>query len=421
MAHLGHNRVKASHLRADIHAQRSPHGPGESAIRETCLPGGGFEAPSAGALMSPEAETGGSTAGIGSFLYEALPARVLFGSGTIAQLSPEVERLGIRRALVLATPGRPGKAAQLSALLRDRFAGVHAGAVMHTPVSATEEALRAVAETGADGLVAFGGGSAIGLAKAVALRTDLPQVAVPTTYAGSEMTPILGEAVEGVKTTQRSLKVLPETVIYDVDLTLGLPPHVSATSGMNAIAHAVEALYAREQNPVTSLMAEEGIAALARALPIIVQDPSDRAARSDGLYGAWLCGVCLGAVGMALHHKLCHTLGGSFGLPHSETHAVILPHAAAYNAAAAPFAMARVARALGTGHAAWGLYDLTGRLGAPRSLRELGMAESGIERAADLAVERPYWNPRPVERDAVRDLIARAWAGAPPDDSLDSR
>ncbi|HEX2553034.1 MAG TPA: maleylacetate reductase [Microvirga sp.] len=360
-----------------------------------------------------------SAAGIRTFLYEALPARVVFGSGTIAQLASEAARLGMERALVLATPGRPGRAADLAALLGGRSAGVFAGAVMHTPVSATEAALRAVAEAGADGLVAFGGGSAIGLGKALALRIDLPQIAIPTTYAGSEMTPILGESKEGVKTTQRSLKVLPETVIYDVDLTLGLPPRVSATSGINAIAHAVEALYAQEQNPVTALMAEQGIAALSRALPVIVRDPADRAARSDALYGAWLCGVCLGTVGMALHHKLCHTLGGSFGLPHAETHTVILPHAAAYNAPAAPDAMARVACALGAGEAARGLYDLAGRLGAPRSLRELGMEEGGVERAADLAVERPYWNPRPVERDAIRDLIARAWAGLPPRTSPD--
>ncbi len=367
--------------------------------------------------MSAEFGLGERKAGVRSFLYEALPARVLFGSGTVAQLVPEVARLGMKRALVLATPGRPGKAARLLALLDDRSAGVFAGAVMHTPVSATEDAMRVVAETGADGLVTFGGGSAIGLGKAIALRTDLPQIVVPTTYSGSEMTPILGESQDGVKTTQRSAKVLPETVIYDVDLTLGLPPHVSTTSGMNAIAHAVEALYAQEQNPVTSLMAEHGIAALACALPTIVRNPSDRTARSDALYGAWLCGVCLGTVGMALHHKLCHTLGGSFGLPHAETNTVVLPHAVAYNAPAAPEAMARVARALGAGQAAQGLYNLACRLGAPRSLRDLGMAQGGIERAADLAVERPYWNPRPIERGAIRNLIARAWAGLPPDDT----
>src|SRR4051812_240913 len=289
------------------------------------------------------------------FVYEALPSRVVFGSGTVARTREEVERLGACRALVLSTPGRGEDLAnEVSSLLGDLSAGVHAGAVMHTPVEATEKALGVVRTCAADALVAVGGGSTTGLGKAIALRTDLPQIVLPTTYAGSEMTPILGETSRGTKTTQRSLKVLPEVVIYDVDLTLGLPPAASATSGLNAMAHAVEALYAKDRNPVISMMAEEGIAALARALPRISQDAHDREARSDALYGAWLCGTCLGAVGMALHHKLCHVLGGMFDLPHAETHAVVLPHAVAYNAPATPDAVARVARALGAADGARG-------------------------------------------------------------------
>lgn len=348
------------------------------------------------------------------FVHEALPSRVVFGRGTLARLPEELARLGIRRAIVLSTPPREGDAQAIARRLGDNAAGVFAGALMHTPVDVTEAALAAVTEKGADGLVTVGGGSTIGLGKAIALRTDLPQVAVPTTYAGSEMTPILGETRGGFKTTQRSAKVLPETVIYDVDLTLTLPPALSGTSGINAMAHAVEALYAQETSPIIGLVAEEGIRALSRALPRIVADPSDIEARSDALYGAWLCGGCLGAVGMALHHKLCHTLGGSFELPHAETHTVVLPHAAAFNAQAAAPAMARVARALGTGDAAMGLYDLAGQVGAKRALRDLGMPESGIDRAADLAMANPYGNPRPLERDAIRTLIASAWAGDPP-------
>jgi maleylacetate reductase len=229
------------------------------------------------------------------------------------------------------------------------------------------------------------------------------------------MTPILGETKDGVKTTQRTIKVLPEVVIYDVDLTLGLPPDIAATSGINAIAHAVEALYAKDRNPVVSLMAEEGIAALARALPKIAHDPQDREARYDALYGAWLCGTCLGAVGMALHHKLCHALGGSFGLPHAETHAIVLPHAAAYNTPATPAAMARVARALGTtDDAARGLHDLAGRLRATRALRDIGMPADGIDEVVERTMADPYWNPRPLERAAIRDLLTRAWSGEPP-------
>jgi len=228
------------------------------------------------------------------------------------------------------------------------------------------------------------------------------------------MTPILGETKDGVKTTLKTLEVLPEAVIYDVDLTLGMSPQLSGTSGMNAIAHSVEALYAEDRNPIISLMAEESIRALARALPLIAENPTDRTARSDALYGAWLAGTCLGVVGMALHHKLCHTLGGTFDLPHSETHTIVLPHATAYNSQAAPEAMAAIVRALGSESAAQGLYDLAQRLGAKMALRDLGMPESGIDKAADLAVKSPYWNPRPVERHAIRDLIARAWAGLPP-------
>ena len=353
------------------------------------------------------------------FAYQALPTRVVFDALSPALLQEELGRLGIARALVLTTPPQAAQGERMVQMLGARGAGVFAGAVMHTPVGITDVAIEAVRQHGADGVLAIGGGSTTGLAKAIALRTDLPQVIVPTTYAGSEMTPILGETQDGVKTTQTSLKVLPEMVIYDVDLTMTLPAGLSAVSGLNAVAHAVEALYARDRNPIVSLMAEEGVAALARALPGILADPADRAARRDALYGAWLCGTCLGMVGMALHHKLCHTLGGSFNLPHAETHAIILPHAVAYNAAAAPDAMMRLGRALGVADPAAGLFALGRRLGIQQSLRAIGMPEDGLDRAADLAVAKPYWNPRPVERDAIRRLLARAWAGEAPEQGND--
>jgi maleylacetate reductase len=202
---------------------------------------------------------------------------------------------------------------------------------------------------------------------------------------------------------------------------LTMPPSLTATSGLNAIAHAVEALYARDRNPIISLMAQEGIRSLAHALPRIKNDPDDIEARSEALYGACLCGSCLGAVGMALHHKLCHTLGGSFNLPHAETHAVILPHAVAYNASAEPQAIAEIARALGADDAAGGLFELAGKLGIRRSLGEIGMRMQDIDQAADLAVKNPYWNPRPIERDAIRELITRAWSGMAPVDDVRAR
>jgi alcohol dehydrogenase class IV len=348
------------------------------------------------------------------FTYTGLAARVVFGTGTLSAVRAEAERLAMSRALVLTTPAQAAHGRAVIDRLGDRAAGMFNGAAMHTPIEVTRGALEIVRELAADGVIAIGGGSTTGLGKAIAVRTGLPQLVIPTTYAGSEMTPILGETEGGLKTTRSSPDILPETVIYDVELTLGLPPGLSATSGINAIAHAVEALYARDANPITSLMAEQGIAAIARALPAIAADPSALAGRRDALYGAWLCGICLGAVGMALHHKLCHVLGGAFQLPHAETHTVVLPHAVAYNAAAAPEAMARIARALGTADAAGGLYDLAVAAGAPRSLAELGMPEAGLDRAADLAVANPYWNPRPLDRAAIRDLLDRALRGARP-------
>jgi maleylacetate reductase len=349
------------------------------------------------------------------FVYNALPSRVIFGSGTISRLKTELERAGCSRALLLSTPEQAESLHRIAASLGPLAAGTFTQAAMHTPTDVTERALRQAQECGADCTIAFGGGSSTGLGKAIALRTDLTQIAVPTTYAGSEVTPIIGETKDGVKVTQRTLKVLPEIVIYDVDFTLSLPQRLTVTSGTNAIAHAVEALYAEDRNPVISMMAEQAIGAMGRALPAIVSDPQNREARTEALYGAWLCGVCLGSVGMALHHKLCHVIGGAFDLPHADTHTVILPYAMGYNAKAAPEADATVARALGGRNGTSALVDLAMRLGSPRSLESLGMPETGIDRAADLAVQNPYWNPRPIERTAVRALIAAAWAGATPE------
>ena len=353
-----------------------------------------------------------------AFVYTGLPVRVVFGASMMAQAPRELARLGLQRALVLTTPNRKIQAEALAASLGTPAAELYANATMHTPVTVTEDALAVLKSMNADCLVALGGGSTIGLAKALALRTDLPQIAIPTTYAGSEMTPILGETADGVKTTQRSLKVLPEIVIYDVDLTMTLPARLSGTSGINAIAHSVEALYAADANPVIAGMAAQSIAALARALPLIAANPGDRAARSDAQYGAFLAGACLGSVGMALHHKLCHTIGGAFNLPHSETHTIILPHALAYNAPAIPKAMTVIDRALGAEDAPGAIFALARAVGAPRALKDLGMPESGIDEATDLVLSKPYWNPRPLERQGIRDLIARAWAGEDPPASL---
>jgi alcohol dehydrogenase class IV len=339
---------------------------------------------------------------------------LLFARDGFPALAARLGELGTKKVMLITGSSR--RFVDLAATALAKYAPVvFDGARVHVPIDVVSRAGSELAACEADTIVAIGGGSAIGLGKALAVRTGVPQLAIPTTYAGSEMTPILGETEEGKKTTRRSPDILPEAVIYDVDLTLSLPPAMSGPSGMNAIAHAVEALYAQDTNPITSLMAEEAIAALARALPVIVEHPADLAARTDALYGAWLCGTCLGTVGMALHHKLCHVLGGAFDLPHADTHAVVLPHAAAYNAPVAPTAMAKIARALGARSAPLGLFELARRVGARRGLAELGMPASGIDHATDLAMQHPYWNPRPLDRAAIRDLIARAYAGDEPD------
>lgn len=354
------------------------------------------------------------------FVYVAQPARVVFGSGSLAHLEREIDLLGARRALVLSTPEQAQQAQAVADRLGIRAAGIFPRAMMHVPIETAREAREEARRLGADCAVAIGGGSTTGLGKAIALDSGLPILAIPTTYAGSEMTPIYGITEAGLKKTGRDARVLPRTVIYDPDLTLSLPVGLSVTSAMNAIAHAAEGLYAQDSNPVMQLMAEEGIRALAQALPAIRSKPADPAGRANALYGAWLCGTVLGAVGMALHHKLCHTLGGSFDLPHAEVHTVVLPHAIAFNAAAAPQATARIERALGIqgqASAAAGLFALALDNGAPVALRDIGMRAADLDRAADIAVSNPYWNPRPIgpgQRAEIRELLQHAYEGVRP-------
>jgi len=349
-----------------------------------------------------------------SFVYDALPGRVVFGAGSLERLPDEVDRLSVARVLLVSTPGHRHLAEDAAERLGDRAVGIWDRARMHVPIENAEAARAEARRVAADACVVVGGGTPIGLAKAIALELALPIVAVPTTYAGSEMTPVLGITEGGIKRTRRDPKMLPKTVIYDPELTFGLPAAVSGPSGMNAIAHCVEALYARDGNPITSLIAEEGIRALAASLPVVVREPEHAEARSEALYGAWLAGSALAAVGMALHHKLCHTLGGSFDLPHAEVHTIVLPHATAYNRAGAPAAMARIARALDAEDAAAGLFDLAAALGAKLRLADLGLRETDLERAADLASESPYPNPTPLTREGIRALLDDAFHGRRP-------
>jgi maleylacetate reductase len=349
------------------------------------------------------------------FTYVAMPTRVVFGAGAVSQLAAEVQRLGAKRALLISTPGR---AQMVRSLARDlQVAALFDQAVMHTPIEAVEAARSMASAVEADCCIAIGGGSTIGFGKAIALSSSLPVVAVPTTYSGSEMTTIWGISEAGGKKVGRDPKVLPKAVIYDPQLTLDLPVGVSAASGMNAVAHCCEALYAHDGNPLVSLIAEEGVRAFGVALPIIVQAPRDLEARTAALYGSWLAGLSISTTGNALHHKLCHVLGG-FGLPHAETHSIVLPHAMAYNAAAAPEAMRRIARALGINAGAatapTALWELEARLGLAMKLADIGMQEADLERAARIAVQAPYPNPRPVEYQGVLELLHNAYEGRKP-------
>ncbi|KAI1480881.1 putative maleylacetate reductase [Daldinia eschscholtzii] len=348
-----------------------------------------------------------------SFEYNSNPSRVVFGSGTIKKVPEELSRANVSKPFLLSTPQQVSHIDLLKGVLGDVVSGVFTEATMHTPVEVTERALEQLKSSGADSIISIGGGSTVGLGKALSIRTGLFHLTIPTTYAGSEVTPILGETDAGRKTTRSDPKILPNAVVYDVDLTMTLPVGLTATSGVNAIAHAVEALYARNANPVINLLAQEGVKALASSLPVLISEPSSQEARSSALYGAWLCGVCLGSVGMSIHHKLCHTLGGSFNLPHSETHTIVLPHALSYNAPKVPEAMKALASALpgSEGDATRGLNILLQKLKVERGLKALGMQESDIDKAADIAVSNPYWNPRPIERGPIRELIRRAWAG----------
>ena len=345
---------------------------------------------------------GEDTGPVESFEYNAYPARVIFGAGTLGRLRAEVERLGGTRVLLLTGPELAGVAARVD--LGPLPVAHFAGAAMHTPVEVTDAAAEVLRGHGADCLVSIGGGSSTGLGKALVARTGLPLIAVPTTYAGSEMTPVVGETAGGVKTTRSAPELVPRTVLYDVDLTVGLPVALSVTSGINAMAHAVEALYSPQANPVVDNFAVDALRRLARSLPRIAARPDDPDARADALAGAWLAGICLGTVGMGLHHKLCHVLGGTFGLPHSATHVVVLPHVMAFNASD------KVAAVL----SATAVYDLAASLGAPLSLEELGMAEADLPKAAELATAQPYPNPRELTATGVLGVLTAAWRGERP-------
>lgn len=343
-----------------------------------------------------------------TFVHQQRAARVVFGSGAIERLAQEADGLGVHR-LVLITSSRYHDRAR--SLLGDRVAATVTDPAMHVPSADAESVRDQARAAGADGAIAVGGGSAIGLAKALALQTHVPVLAVPTTYAGSEMTSIWGITENGVKRTGRDPVVAPRSVVYDPQLVVTLPSKLAVPSAFNAVAHAVEALYAPDRTPVTDLLAAEAVRLIAAALPGL----STGSGADTALRGAWLAGMCLDSTTMGLHHKLCHVLGGTVGLPHAETHTVVLPHALAYNAAAAPDAARILRTALDRGPGpADALSALAHGTGAPTALSELGMTASDVDIVVRHVLAAPYTNPAPVTEHGVRALLERALRGDPP-------
>jgi len=336
---------------------------------------------------------------------------IVFGEGSLQKLPDEIARMQWLRAMIVATAGRASLTEKAEALLGNRIAAVFDRAQVHVPERIAASARRMCEDAQADVIIALGGGSAIGVAKAVALASGIPIVAVPTTYGGSEMTPIWGMTTDGVKETGRDARVMPRVVIYDPDLTLSLPPRVTACSGLNAMAHCVEALYASDASARISGSALEGLKSLASSLVRLAAAPNDREQRREAMHGAMLAGYALGNAQMALHHKLCHALGGAFDLPHADTHAVLLPYTTAYNRDAAADAMRAAAKALGVEDTPTELLSIARTIDAPKSLRDLGMRDTDLEKATSVAMEKQYPNPAELSHDKIRVLLEAAYQG----------
>lgn len=355
------------------------------------------------------------------FTYDQLPGRIVFGAGRLAEVGAEVERLGARRVMLISDWATADAAAAITVQLGARLALAWDEVAQHVPVDLAERARDAATDAAIDCVVCLGGGSSTGLAKALALSHEVPIVAVPTTYAGSEQTSIYGLTGGRHKQTGKNPIVVPKTVIYDPELTVGLPPQVTGPSAFNALAHSVEALYAPGNNPVTSALALEGVRAIHDSLPTVMSSPGDLEARGTLLYGAYLSGVALGTTSTGLHHKLCHVLGGRFNLVHADAHSVILPHAIAFNAPALPDEMARLADALGAhgGDPAAALWDLAVASNVPTRLADLAGSDGLLRRedlpgAAHAAAEEITVNPRPVTEADLLGLLERAYEGARP-------
>jgi alcohol dehydrogenase class IV len=344
------------------------------------------------------------------FVHAALSARAIFGKGQIGRLGGELELLKISRALLICTPRGEQRYASIVDELGARSAGIFAKAEPHCPEPVAAAAVEAMAAARADGVVTVGGGSTIGLGKYIAAKTGRPFVAVPTTFSGSEMTPLYGLKIGLEKRTWVDPAAKPRTVIYDPELVASLPTHEAATTGMNGLAHCIEALYPAVPNPLARLMALEGIAAFAAGLRGITSR-NDEVSHSCALYGGFIGGLLVSMVGIGLHHRICHVLGGRFGVPHGESNSVILPHVTAFNAPALGEDASAIARAMDRNDAGVAMFEIAESLGVPRSLRELGLPKDQLDGVASEVLAKPLHNPRPLTIEAVRRLLENAWQG----------
>jgi len=350
---------------------------------------------------------------VDSFVYDALAGRVVFGVGRRREIGHEVDRLGLERVLLIADGFDLELAHEIHDVLGERCVGLFTKVAQHVPVALAQEVRELATSTSAQGTVTLGGGSATGFGKAVALSHRIPQLCLPTTYAGSELTPIWGLTEGTHKRTGRDLGVQPVTVIYDPELTLELPVAIAGPSAMNALAHAVEGLYGPGANPVMSAVALESVRVLVEHLPLMKREPTNIDERSAVLYGAYLAGAVLAVVGTSLHHKTCHVLGGLYNLDHGQMNAVVLPHALAFNAPAIGDAYARLSSVVG-GDAAGALYDLARTLDTPRSLSDIGFPTDGIDVAAPLIAQAAADNVRPINVDQACALLAACVRGERP-------
>lgn len=362
------------------------------------------------AVPAPTGESGTKTWNdvVPSFVHVSHPRRVVFGVGALAGIAQEVAALGCERVVVVTGGAAREVGAGVAGLLGSRCVSVLDEVRQHVPEDLAAAAVEEVKGVGGDGLCSVGGGSATGLAKAVAVELDLPIVAVPTTYAGSEMTPVWGITGEH-KRTGRDARAAPRAVVYDPEITIGLPPRVSAASGLNALAHAVGALLSG-RDPVASLHAAEAIRMLAAALPEVVSTPGDLPARTRVQFGAYLAASALEAGDLAgIHHPLCHILGGTYRLIHADVHAVLLPHTLAYEQQRNPEGAARVRAAVEAADPALMVWELARRVGAPAGLAEVGLPAGATAEAAARAAEGLG-----VDAGRIRRLLDDAHRGGPP-------